>query len=149
MSKRAILILRVLLGAIFVYAAYTKLQHPWLVFAMSIDAYGLLPEWGVLTVARALPWTELVLGVMLLAGVWVRYASGVMALLIGVFFGIMLFSWGKGAGIDCGCFGLGEALTIRSLARDGALAAAAIALTILSFRQGGENLKKGLRHGEA
>jgi uncharacterized membrane protein YphA (DoxX/SURF4 family) len=149
MSKRIILVLRLLLGAIFVYAAYTKLRHPWLVFAMSIDAYGLLPEWAVLLVARALPWTELVLGLMLLSGVWVKYASAALALLIGIFFLIMVLAWGKGMGIDCGCFGLGDALGVKSLMRDGAMAAAAVALTILSFRRSADNLEQGSTHGEA
>src|SRR6476661_4061515 len=53
------LLLRLLLAGVFVYAAWTKLRQPWLVFALSIDAYQLLPEWGVLAIARVLPWLEL------------------------------------------------------------------------------------------
>ena len=40
------LVLRLLLAAVFLYAAYTKLRVSWLVFAMSVDSYHLLPEWG-------------------------------------------------------------------------------------------------------
>ena len=39
----AALVLRVVLGAIFVYAAWAKLRLPWQLFAMSIDSYQLLP----------------------------------------------------------------------------------------------------------
>lgn len=129
------LVLRLLLGAMFLYAAWTKLKQPWLVFAMSIDAYGLLPEWAVLFVARTLPWAELLIGVLLLAGKWLRWVSGSAALLLGVFFAIMLLSWGKGMGIDCGCFGVGEALTWKTLVRDGSLLAAAVGLCVMAFRR--------------
>ena len=127
------LVLRVVLAAVFLYAAYTKLRQPWLVFAMSIDAYGLLPEFGVLAVARTLPWLEAVLGVLLLAGIWLRAVSVMTAAILGVFFVIMVMSFGKGMGIDCGCFGVGEALTAKTLIRDGLLLAAAIGLVILSW----------------
>lgn len=129
------LALRLLLACVFLYAAYTKLRQPWLVFAMSIDAYGLLPEWGVLTAARAIPWLELAIGILLLSGAGLRFISLSAAILLGVFFSIMLLSYGKGMGIDCGCFGVGEALTAKSLARDGALLVSAIVLTVLAFRR--------------
>jgi uncharacterized membrane protein YphA (DoxX/SURF4 family) len=54
--------LRVLLAVVFLYAAYTKLRQPWLLFAMSIDAYQILPQWAVLALGRTLPWMELLLG---------------------------------------------------------------------------------------
>jgi hypothetical protein len=56
---RVTLALRLLLGAVFVYAAYTKLRQSWLLFALSIDSYQLLPEWAVYAVARTLPAAEL------------------------------------------------------------------------------------------
>src|SRR6188508_48370 len=64
--RRAALALRVLLGAVFIYAAYTKLRQSWLLFALSIDSYQLLPEWAVFALARTLPWLELALGVLLI-----------------------------------------------------------------------------------
>jgi hypothetical protein len=36
-------------------------------------------------------------------------------------------------GIDCGCFGVGEALGPKTLARDGALLACSITLTVSAF----------------
>jgi uncharacterized membrane protein YphA (DoxX/SURF4 family) len=136
MIRRITLMLRVVLAGVFLYAAYTKLRQPWLLFAMSIDAYGLLPEWGVLATARVLPWLELAIGVLLLTGVGLRVVSALAVALLGVFFGIMLLSFGKGMGIDCGCFGVGEALTVKSLARDGVLLLSAGVLCVLAFRQG-------------
>jgi uncharacterized membrane protein YphA (DoxX/SURF4 family) len=127
-------VLRVLLGAIFIYAAYTKLRQSWLLFALSIDSYQMLPEWAVYAVARTLPWFELTLGVLLVAGVWLRYLSIVATTILALFFTVMLVQYFRGAGIDCGCFGVGEALSAKTLARDGALLASALALVVLSWR---------------
>jgi uncharacterized membrane protein YphA (DoxX/SURF4 family) len=135
MVARLQLLLRLVLGAVFVYAAYTKLRQSWLLFALSIDSYRLLPEWGVLALARALPWLELALGFLLIGGVWLRYASIAATLLLALFFGVMVWSYARGAGIDCGCFGVGEALSLKTLARDGALLLASVALIAFSRAQ--------------
>jgi uncharacterized membrane protein YphA (DoxX/SURF4 family) len=134
MRKYAVLLLRLLLGLVFVYAAYTKLRDPWTLFAMSIDSYRLLPEWGVITLARTLPWFELVLGLVLISGLALRYASVAGAALLGVFFIIMIISYARGLAIDCGCFGPGEALGPKTLLRDGTLVLLAIALAVMSIR---------------
>ena len=125
---------RLLLGAVFIYAAYTKLRQSWLLFALSIDSYQMLPEWAVYAVARTLPWFELTLGVLLVAGVWLRYLSVVATTILALFFTVMLVQYFRGVGIDCGCFGVGEALSAKTLLRDGALLAAALALVVLSRR---------------
>jgi putative oxidoreductase len=134
MMRRLALALRLLLGGVFAYAAYTKLRQSWLLFALSIDSYQLLPEWSVIFIARALPWFELVLGLMLIAGLWLRYTAAVAAGILALFFAVMLRAYALGASIDCGCFGVGEALSAKTLVRDGVLLAAAFALVILSWR---------------
>ena len=123
------------LGAVFIYAAYTKLRQSWLLFALSIDSYQLLPQWAVLTLARTLPWLELALGLALIAGVWLRYTAIAATAILMLFFSVMVLSYTRGAGIDCGCFGVGEALSLKTLARDGVLLAAAIALASLSWKK--------------
>lgn len=135
MRHAFLLVGRLVLGAVFLYAAYTKLRQPWLVFAMAIDAYQLLPSWAVLLLARAIPWVELVLGVLLLSGFLLRYVAAFASGLLSVFFAVMVRSYVKGLGIDCGCFGVGEALGPATLARDGALVALSIALAVFAFRQ--------------
>ena len=141
MASRFRLALRVLLGAVFVYAAYTKLRQPWLLFALSIDSYQLLPEWAVLALARTLPWLELALGLLLAAGVWLRYSSIVATGILALFFSVMVYSYARGAGIDCGCFGVGEALSAKTLARDGVLLLAALALVWLAWKAPGFGLQ--------
>jgi uncharacterized membrane protein YphA (DoxX/SURF4 family) len=133
--RRILLAVRVVLGVVFLYAAYTKLRNPWLLFALSIDSYRLLPEWAVLATARTLPWFELVLGALLIAGYKLRWVSSAAALLLLAFFALMVRSYKAGLGIDCGCFGLGEALGVRTLVRDGLLLGASLFLCAGAFRR--------------
>jgi uncharacterized membrane protein YphA (DoxX/SURF4 family) len=128
------LLLRLALGGVWLYAAYTKIKQPWLIFAMSIDAYHLLPEWAVLTVARTLPWIELAIGILLIGGLLLRYASVAGAAILAVFFAAMISAYARGLAIDCGCFGPGDALSKWTLLRDGTLLTAAIALAWLAWR---------------
>jgi uncharacterized membrane protein YphA (DoxX/SURF4 family) len=128
------LALRIALGAVFVYAAWTKLREPWEMFAMSIDAYKVLPYWAVLVVARTLPWAEMLIGLALMAGRWLRVSAAAASLLLLVFFGLMVRAYAKGMQIDCGCFGGGDTISVRTLARDGGLLAGYLLLTWMSFR---------------
>ena len=132
--RRLRLALRLVLAAVFIYAAYTKLRQPWLLFALSIDSYQLLPQWAVLTVARTLPWLELLLGLLLVSGFGLRYVALVTSAQLVIFLAVMLRAYAKGLGIDCGCFGAGEALTYKTLIRDGLLTAGAIVLTVSAFQ---------------
>lgn len=139
MSKRRILalVLRLLLGSVWLYAAYTKFRESWLLFAMSIDAYRMLPQWAVLALARSLPWIELAIGILLVAGLALRYVSIAGAAILSVFFCVMALAHAQGLGIDCGCFGPGDQLSGWTLLRDGTLLAAAIALVYLSWKPAG------------
>ncbi|HMD48583.1 MAG TPA: MauE/DoxX family redox-associated membrane protein [Bryobacteraceae bacterium] len=130
--RRLVLVLRLILGLVFLYAAYTKLREPWMVFAMSIDAYQLLPQWAVLLLGHWLPWFELLLGVFLAAGILLRYTAATATGLLMVFFTLMTRAYLKGMAIDCGCFGSGEVISVKTLARDGLLLVLSIALTLLA-----------------
>ena len=76
---------------------------------------------------------ELLLGLLLASGYGLPYAALATSLQLLLFFSVMTRAYIKGLGIDCGCFGVGEALTGWSLARDGSFLAAAIVLTVLAF----------------
>ncbi|MGD0298073.1 MAG: MauE/DoxX family redox-associated membrane protein [Bryobacteraceae bacterium] len=124
--------LRSALAAVFLYAAYMKLREPWLLFAMSIDAYQILPEWAALTLGRILPWLELFLGLLLLTGFGLRYSAAGASILLGGFFAVMVRAYVMGMKIDCACFGLGDVIGPRTLARDGVLLALSVGLTALA-----------------
>jgi putative oxidoreductase len=127
------LLLRLALGGIFVYAGWTKLKDPWALFAMAIDSYQVLPAWAVEWLARTLPWIELLIGAMLIAGRWMRISTVATSLLLLVFFSLMVRAHVKGIEINCGCFGPGEAISWRTLLRDGAMLTAALLLTTVTW----------------
>ena len=131
-----LIVLRVALGVVFLYAAYMKLREPWLMFAMSIDAYQILPEWAALTLGRILPWLELALGLLLATGFGLRYSAASASILLGVFFAVMVRAYVMGMKIDCACFGLGDVIGPRTLVRDGVLLVLSVGLTILAMRNG-------------
>ena len=132
----AALVLRVILGAIFIYAAWLKLRDPWAVFAISIDSYQVLPMWAVELVARGLPWFELLLGVLLIAGFWRAITTSAASLLLIVFIGLMVRAMLKHLEIDCGCFGPGDRLSWVTLLRDGTMLASSLFVTVMAFRGG-------------
>ena len=129
----AALALRIALGATFVYAAWTKLKDPWALFAMAIDSYQVLPTWAVEYLARTLPWAELLIGTLLIAGRWMRASTAATSLLLLVFFALMIRAYVKGIEINCGCFGPGEAISWRTLLRDGTMLAGSLLLTTATF----------------
>jgi uncharacterized membrane protein YphA (DoxX/SURF4 family) len=132
-ASRALLVLRIVLGAVFAYAAWVKLDTPWQLFAGAIADYKLLPAWAVNPLARSLPWAELLIGLLLMAGFFLRTAATACSLLLLVFFSLMVRAYAFHMEISCGCFGPGELISWRTLLRDGSLLALSLAVTWLSF----------------
>jgi len=132
---------RVALGLIFLYAAYAKLhfEGEWhlrdyhFFFAMAIDSYKMLPISAVQIMARVLPWFELALGGLLIAGVAVRWIGSMTSALLLVFIGAMTRAKILGLEINCGCFGNNEKLGTATLIRDSSLLFLALAVTIGAF----------------
>jgi uncharacterized membrane protein YphA (DoxX/SURF4 family) len=134
MKRIALIVGRLALGVIFLLAAYAKLKAPWIVFWGSLNDFGILPDWALEPIAKTLPWAELALGMALISGIWQRWFALMAALLLGLFFAVMVRSYAVGLKIDCGCFGPGEQLGPRTLARDFSMLALAIWVTVGSFR---------------
>lgn len=137
---------RLILAGIFLFAAYAKMKPqaavPWSaasvrtslsMFAMQVDSYQLLPEKYVSLVAHFLPPAEFLLGVWLLSGILLRFSSLASTLLIGGFFAVVVRSYAMGLEINCGCFGPGEKLGISTVLRDATLLVLSIAVTIGGF----------------
>ena len=139
---RVLLVLgRVSLGAIFLYAAFAKLYFDgaWplrdyhFFFAMAIDSYKMLPLSIVEWMARILPWFELLLGALLIVGIGLRWAGSITTALLLVFIGAMTRAKILGLEINCGCFGNNEKLGTATLIRDSSLLVLALAVTIGAF----------------
>ena len=139
---RALLVLgRIALGFIFLYAAYAKLYFggDWhlsdyqFLFAMAIDSYKMLPMWAVEWMARVLPWFELTLGALLIIGAGLRWIGSISSGLLLVFIGAMTRAKILGLEINCGCFGNNEKLGTATLVRDSSLLMLALAVTAGAF----------------
>ncbi len=98
------LLLRLLLGCVFVFAAWDKVLHP-MGFAMSVRAYKIIPFAFSNFFALAVSWSELAAGIMLLLGVLSRKAAGALLILVAMFTIAILTVLIRGMVIDCGCFG--------------------------------------------
>jgi uncharacterized membrane protein YphA (DoxX/SURF4 family) len=134
MTRWLIFLGRVTVGFVLVYAAYLKLQLPWISFAATIQSYKLaLPDEAVIFAARTLPGFELALGVLLLIGVQLRWVAAAASLLLLTFFAVLVRSYALGMNIECGCFGPGEQLTWKTLLRDGLLLLVSISVTVGAF----------------
>ena len=127
------------MGGIFLYAAYSKLwplttvKQNLLFFAMQVDSYQLLPSSMVMFVAKTLPWFELVLGLGLVIGWPLRLISSAASMLILGFFIVIVRSYAMGLQINCGCFGQSEKLDFTKVILDGLMLALTLAVTIGAF----------------
>jgi uncharacterized membrane protein YphA (DoxX/SURF4 family) len=74
---------------------------------LAVQAYQLFPSGVVSALAAALPFVELALGVLLLAGLATRLVAAVSGLVLLAFIAGVAQAWARGLAIDCGCFGGG------------------------------------------
>lgn len=94
------------LAAVWLWSGAVKLLNP-LDSRQAIAAYELLPDSLIDLLAVALPSMELVLGLMLLLGVFLRWAGVASAIILAGFILGVASAWARGLSIDCGCFGGG------------------------------------------
>ena len=129
-----LLAIRVVLGAVFVYGGYVKLQTPWALFGMAIDSYHLVPLRYIEPLARTIPWFEVVVGLLLIFGRFMRISTAAVSLTLAVFFAAMLHAFLNHQEIDCGCFGPGDPISKWTLLRDGSMLAGSLFLTWMALR---------------
>jgi len=94
---------RIAVGAVFVYASIDKLAHPAL-FAKDIANYRILPYALVNLFAVILPWTELIVGLCLVLGLFGDAAAAIIGALLLVFIAASAAAIARGLDISCGCF---------------------------------------------
>ena len=149
--RRAVIwIGRLVLGVIFIYAGYSKAFLPnhtlWPLFflkfsistnlanfALQVEAFKLLPPWGVQFVAHTLPFAEIALGLLMLIGWQLRiWASLLSAIMLG-FFVVVTRAYLLHMEINCGCFATPEPINLKKILEDAALSALALLTTYCSF----------------
>jgi uncharacterized membrane protein YphA (DoxX/SURF4 family) len=103
-ARRARLVLRFLIAALFLFAAVSKLFDP-SSFAQQIANYQLTPWPATAALAVFLPALELCVGICLLVGRWESGALIWLAALLTLFSAALFSAIARGLSIDCGCFG--------------------------------------------
>ncbi|KAB2810027.1 BT_3928 family protein [Phaeocystidibacter luteus] len=102
---------RILVGALFIFSGWVKLNDP-MGFGFKLEEY--FSE-GVLNMPFFSPWavelaviiciSEILLGVFLLLGIWKRFTSWALLIMIIFFTFLTWYSWNYDKVTDCGCFG--------------------------------------------
>jgi uncharacterized membrane protein YphA (DoxX/SURF4 family) len=134
-----VLLCRLTVGGVFVYASLDKLAHP-PAFAEAIANYHLVPFALLHPAALLLPMIEFVLGSALIVGLGRRGASLLAATLLLVFIAAIASALGRGLDISCGCFNTdgGHAVGLSLIWRD--LGLLLLCLPPLLLRPGGPGL---------
>jgi putative oxidoreductase len=103
-NRPALLVFRIVLGGLFVYAGAVKALAP-LDFAQSVRNYQIVGQSLSFLAALVLPWLEILAGAFLILGVWKRGAALVVTGLLVFFIGLTVVTMVRGLDVDCGCFG--------------------------------------------
>jgi uncharacterized membrane protein YphA (DoxX/SURF4 family) len=101
---------RLVIAGVLGWAALSKIADP-AATVRAVRAYRILPDSLAVPFGHALPWVELALAVLLLAGVAVRIVGAAAAVLLTVFVAGIVSVAARGLRIDCGCFGGGGAVS--------------------------------------
>ena len=97
-----ILIIRIILGLIFIYASYDKIMNPGQ-FARDISNYHIVPYGFENTIAIILPWLELIIGLCIVFGIFIDGSVIISAGLL-ILFDLLIFqAMIRGFNIECGC----------------------------------------------
>jgi uncharacterized membrane protein YphA (DoxX/SURF4 family) len=129
--------MRIILAGVLGYAGLSKLVQPDGA-RTAILAYRLFPVAWADVLGWALPAAEVALALLLLIGIFVRWAALATAVLMFLFVAGIISAWARGFSIDCGCFGGGGDLSpegrewryIQAIARDLLFAGMAVRLWV-------------------
>ena len=133
--KEVILVLRLVVGATFVYASIDKVLHPDQ-FAIAVRSYQILPVSITNLFALVLAWAEFFAGIMLILGVFTRQATAALFLMLVLFIVALSAVIARGLAIDCGCFTTegGASVNVQLIVRNTVMLAAC--LLIMRFDRG-------------
>ncbi|HEY3322037.1 MAG TPA: MauE/DoxX family redox-associated membrane protein [Planctomycetota bacterium] len=128
-------ITRLGLGGILLYAGVLKVPNS-ASFGEAIANYDLLPKQVIPLIAMTLPWVEILVGLTLLCGLWVRASASVSLLMFTVFSAAVISALARDLNIECGCFdtATGTRVGLNTVAIEGACMLASTLVLIFSRR---------------
>lgn len=113
-------------------SGFEKIITPYQNFQYVIQAYELFPEFAEAIIARAFPWLELITGIFLILGLWLRLALTGSGLMLTGFLTVVGQALIRRLPIDeCGCFGELVALPLYGVFL---MDATLLVFTILAFK---------------
>jgi len=107
---------RWILGGMFIYASLHKIVETEL-FARDIQNYKLVPYALTNLMAMILPWLELICGLFLISGTFLRSSTVIIVGLLSVFIIAIVLSLLRGINLHCGCYELAGDLQIQNAAK--------------------------------
>jgi uncharacterized membrane protein YphA (DoxX/SURF4 family) len=112
-------LLRITVGGAFVLAGVLKIAEP-ARFAGAVSNYRLVPHDWINLVAIVIPWIEVVAGLCVLLGFWLRSGALIITTMSVMFFFVITSALARGLDIQCGCFGTvgGRNIGLQNLAID-------------------------------
>jgi uncharacterized membrane protein YphA (DoxX/SURF4 family) len=105
---------RLILGGVLLVAGALKVSDPYS-SATSVRAYQILPVDLANFLGFVLPFAEVVIGIFLIVGIWVRLNAIAGGALMVMFIIAIGQAWIRGISLDCGCFGKGGLLETNEL----------------------------------
>jgi len=103
---------RLIIGGVFLYSGFLKLTAPPEEFAAAIEAYRIIPPSMAIWAAHAVSWSELYLGMFLVAGFFTKLCSMALGSMLAVFIFALASTLLRNIKLlDCGCFGSGGGRT--------------------------------------
>ncbi|MBX3379789.1 MAG: DoxX family protein [Phycisphaeraceae bacterium] len=108
LGRLVLFVCRFAVAGLFVFAAYQKLFDPESgpqKFALAINSFKILPEHLVHLAAGAIPWIEVICGILLIIGLWTRAAATLLATLLVVLTVAVASVLLRNLSVTCGCFG--------------------------------------------
>jgi len=100
------LLARLILGVVLIWAGAVKVTNP-AQSALAVRAFKILPYDFAGYVGYGLPVLEILLGLLLVSGLFTRLSAALGGLLMLAFIFGISWAWAHGYSIDCGCFGGG------------------------------------------
>lgn len=100
------LLARLVLGGVLLVAGGTKVGNP-LGSARAVQGYDVMPFEVAKYIGYGLPWVEIIIGLLLVLGLFTRINAILGTLLMVAFVIGIGQAWARGLTIDCGCFGGG------------------------------------------
>ncbi len=127
----AVLVLRVVIGGIFIVAGAGKVGHP-ADFAAQIAGFQLVPRGVIAPMAIVLPYLEILLGGYLVLGLFTRAAAWCAVALLALFDAAIASAVVRGMTVSCGCFGPTDktVTTWAEVARDAIFVVLAIVIAL-------------------